>query len=74
MNQHPFAMQQRVHLPWENPGIGGEMGGHITGAEPHRFRVTWDRWPAQGQAKAPARQRIWYPASMHARFRTQGQS
>jgi hypothetical protein len=73
MNQHPFTSGQRVHLPWELPGIGGETGGHITAVEPHRFRVTWDRWPAQGSTRRPARQRLWYPASAHARFRTMGQ-
>ena len=72
MNQHPFTSGQRLHLPWEKPG-GGELGGHVTAAEPHRFRVTWDRDAAQGRAKAPGRLRAWYPASAHARFRTQEQ-
>lgn len=73
MNQHPFVMQQRLHLPWDRPGIGGELGGHVTGVEEHRFRVTWDRWPAQGNPRMPPRLRIWYPANMAARFRTQDQ-
>jgi len=72
MNQHPFTAGQRIHLPWEKPG-GGELGGYVTDVEPHRFRVTWDRSGAQGRAKAPDRQRTWYDASMHARFRTQEQ-
>lgn len=73
MNQHPFTSGQRLHLPWEKPGAGGELGGHVTAVEPHRFRVTWDREPAQGRAKAPDRLRLWYPASSYARFRTMEQ-